>query len=108
VQEGVNRKAILVPQQAVSRDPMGNPFTLIVDNENKVQLRKLTVDRTIGNKWLVTDGLKAGDRVIVEGMLKVRPGVLVKAVPFENGSEKNDKEINNTAPQTVKRTGGGE
>lgn len=107
VQEGIKRKAILVPQQAVSRDPMGNPLTLIVDNENKVQLRKLTVDRTIDDKWLVTDGLKAGDRVIVEGMLKVMPGVLVKAVPFENGSEKNDKKTGNTPPQSAKRTVGG-
>jgi membrane fusion protein (multidrug efflux system) len=108
VQEGVNKQAILVPQQAVSRDPMGNPLTLIVDAANKVQLRMLTVDRAIGDKWLVTNGLKAGDRVIIEGMQKVKPGIVVKAVSFEGSDQKTREENKNTAPQTVKRTGGGE
>jgi membrane fusion protein (multidrug efflux system) len=107
VQEGVNKQAILIPQQAVSRDPMGNSLTLIVDAEGKVQLRILTLDRAIGDKWLVTNGLKSGDRVIVEGMQKVKPGAAVKAVPFETGSEKNSGERKNTAPTPAKRTGGG-
>jgi membrane fusion protein, multidrug efflux system len=108
VQEGVNKLAILVPQQAVSRDPMGNPLTLIVDAEGKVQLRMLTVDRAIaGDKWLVTDGLKSGDRVIVEGMQKVKPGVAVKVLPFESSGEKNSREPKNAAPQPAKRTGRG-
>ena len=108
VQEGVNKQAILVPQQAVSRDPMGNPLTLIVDAEGKVQLRMLTVDRAIdGDKWLVTDGLKSGDRVIVEGMQKVKPGVAVKVLPFESSGEKNSGEPKNAAPQPAKRTGRG-
>ena len=108
VQEGVNKQAILVPQQAVSRDPMGNPLTLIVDAEGKVQLRMLTVDRAIdGDKWLVTDGLKSGDRVIVEGMQKVKPGAAVKVLPFESSGEKNSREPKNAAPQPAKRTGRG-
>jgi membrane fusion protein (multidrug efflux system) len=107
VQEGVNKQAILIPQQAVSRDPMGNPLTLIVDAEGKVQLRILTVDRAIGDKWLVTNGLKSGDRVIVEGMQKVIPGASVKVVPFEASSEKNSGERKNTEPPPAKRTGGG-
>ena len=107
VQEGVNKQAILVPQQAVSRDPMGNPLTLIVDAANKVQLRMLTVDRAIGDKWLVTNGLKAGERVIIEGMLKVKPGIVVKAVSFEGNDQKTSEENKNTASQTAKRTGGG-
>jgi len=102
VQEGVNKQAILIPQQAVSRDPMGNPLTLIVDAEGKVQLRILTLDRAIGDKWLVTNGLKSGDRVIVEGMQKVKPGASVKAVPFKAGSEKNGGERKNTAPPPAK------
>ncbi len=68
VEEGVNRKAILVPQQAVSRDPKGNPVALIVDAEGKVGQRMLTLDRAIGDAWLVSSGLAPGDRVIVEGM----------------------------------------
>jgi membrane fusion protein, multidrug efflux system len=97
MEEGVNRQALLVPQQAVSRDPKGNPFTLIVDIQNKVQQRPLTIEREIGSKWLVSSGLVPGDRVIVEGMMKVRPGVPVKAVPFESG-EKNSGKIKNAAP----------
>jgi membrane fusion protein (multidrug efflux system) len=102
VQEGVNKKAILVPQQAVSRDPKGNPFTLIVDAENKVQLRMLTFDRAIGDQWLVSAGLAPGDRVIVEGMQKVTPGASVKAVPFEAGKEKNSGNPKNTNPPSSK------
>ena len=82
LEEGVSEQALLVPQQGVSRDPKGNPLALIVDAENKVQPRRLTLVRTIGDKWLVSDGLSAGDRVIVEGMQKVRPGAAVQAVPF--------------------------
>ncbi|MCL5278621.1 MAG: efflux RND transporter periplasmic adaptor subunit [Planctomycetes bacterium] len=78
VKEGVHDQAILVPQQAVSRDVKGNPVTLIVGAEDKVQLRPLTLDRAIGDKWLLASGLAPGDRVIVEGMQKVRPGAAVK------------------------------
>jgi membrane fusion protein (multidrug efflux system) len=82
VEEGIHEGAILVPQQAVSRDLKGNPLTLVVDAEQKVQQRKLALDRAIGDKWLVSSGLAAGDRVLVEGMQKVRPGAAVKAVSF--------------------------
>lgn len=83
LEEGVNEQAILVPQQGVGRDPKGNPTALIVDAEGKVQQRTLTLDRTIGDQWLVSAGLAPGDRVIVEGVQKVRPGASVKAVPFD-------------------------
>jgi membrane fusion protein (multidrug efflux system) len=79
VKEGVHEQAILVPQQAVSRDVKGNPVALIVGAEGKVQPRPLQLDdRPLGDKWLVMSGLTAGDRVIVEGMQKVRPGAPVK------------------------------
>lgn len=81
VKEGVNDKAILIPQQAVVRDPRGNPMVLIVNAESKVEPRLLTLDRAIGDKWLVTAGLATGDRVIVEGLLKARPGLPVKVAP---------------------------
>lgn len=83
IQEGVVDQAILAPQQGISRDPKGNPVALIVDDSGKVQQRKLTVDRAIGDKWLVSSGLKPGDRLIVEGLQKVRPGATVKVIPFD-------------------------
>jgi membrane fusion protein (multidrug efflux system) len=83
VKEGVNEQAILIPQEAVSRDPKGNPLALIVDAEGKVQQRMLTIDRAIGDQWLVTSGLAPSDRVIAEGMQRVRPGASVKEFPFD-------------------------
>jgi len=82
IKEGVKEQAILVPQQGISRNPKGDPVALIVDAEDKVQQRMLTLDRAIGNKWLVSSGLNPGDRVIVEGVQKVRPGASVRVVPF--------------------------
>jgi membrane fusion protein (multidrug efflux system) len=102
VQEGVNTQAILIPQQAVSRDPKGNPVVLIVDAEEKVQQRMLSLDRAIGDRWLVSSGLAPGERVIVEGVQKARPGATVKAIPFDAGREKNGAERENTVPPSVK------
>jgi membrane fusion protein (multidrug efflux system) len=87
VKEGVNDQAILVPQQAVSRDAKGNPLALIVDAAGKVEQRMLSLDRAIGNQWLVSSGLAPGDRVIAEGMQKVRPGAVVKEAPFVAGQK---------------------
>ncbi|MBN1506982.1 MAG: efflux RND transporter periplasmic adaptor subunit [Sedimentisphaerales bacterium] len=83
VKEGVSEQAILVSQQAVSRDLKGNPVALIVGADDKVQPRMLTIDRAIGDKWLVSSGLTSGDRVIVEGTQRVRPGAAVKVVPLD-------------------------
>lgn len=82
VEEGVAEKAILVPQQGVTRDPKGNALAMVVDGSGKVEQRTLKVDRAIGSKWLVLEGLNAGDRVILEGLQKIRPGMAVKVVPF--------------------------
>jgi membrane fusion protein (multidrug efflux system) len=87
VTEGVNEKAILVPQQAVSRDPKGNPLALIVDGDGKVAAKGLTLDREIGVQWLVSAGLSPGDRVIVEGMQKVRPGMPVRVAAPNAGAQ---------------------
>ncbi|MFA4837624.1 MAG: efflux RND transporter periplasmic adaptor subunit [Dehalococcoidia bacterium] len=102
MKEGVDEKAILIPQQAVSRDPKGNPVVLIVDAEDKVQQRMLTIDRAIGNKWLVTSGLAQGDQVIVEGIQKVRPGTTVKAVPFAAASDTGVAKTENRAQAAPK------
>jgi membrane fusion protein (multidrug efflux system) len=102
VQEGINNQAILIPQQAVSRDPRGNPLTLIVDAQSNVQLRMLTLDRAIGDQWLVSSGLAQGERVIIEGMQKVKPGAPVKVVPFEISGGKNSGERKSALPPPAK------
>ena len=86
VEEGVDDHAILAMQQGISRDTKGDPVALVVDPAGKVAQRSLTVDRALGDQWLVTGGLAAGDRLIVEGLQKVRPGMAVKAVPFAAGA----------------------
>ncbi|MFH1117700.1 MAG: efflux RND transporter periplasmic adaptor subunit [Pseudomonadota bacterium] len=99
VREGINGQALLVPQQAVSRDPKGNPALLVVDAEGKVQQRSLTLDRAVDDKWLVSKGLASGERVIVEGIQKVRPGISVKAIPFD-ADRKAGGDPKNSARQT--------
>lgn len=84
--EGVNEAAIQIPQQAVARDPKGNPYVLVVNAEGKVDQRPLTLERAVGNQWLVSGGLATGERIVVEGLQKARPGMTVKEVPF--GGEK--------------------
>jgi membrane fusion protein (multidrug efflux system) len=102
VQEGINTQAILIPQQAVTRDPKGNPYTLIVGAEEKVTVSILALDRAIGDKWLVSSGLAPGDRIIVEGIQKAKPGASVKVVPFELGGEKKGGVREGTAPPAAK------
>ena len=99
VQEGVNNQAILIPQQGVCRNHKGDPCSLIVDAEHKVRKRMLTLDRAIGDKWLVSAGLAPGDQVIVEGMQRVRLGAPVKVVPF--------KEVGMKPATLENRTNGG-
>jgi membrane fusion protein (multidrug efflux system) len=82
VEEGVSDQAMLVPQRGVTRNPQGEAMVLVVGAEEKVEPRIIKVVRTVGENWLVSDGLKAGDRVILEGIQKARPGTQVKAVPF--------------------------
>lgn len=87
VREGVAEKAILVPQQGVNRDPKGRPFGYVVNAESKVEQRMLELNRAIGNQWLVESGLNAGDRLILEGTQRIRPGAAVRAVAFEAGAD---------------------
>jgi len=86
VEEGVADQAILVPQQGVAHDPKGNPTALVVDASGKVEQRLLKIDRAVGSRWLVTAGLNAGDRLIMEGLQKVRPGMAVNVVPFRENA----------------------
>jgi membrane fusion protein (multidrug efflux system) len=82
LEEGVDAQAILVPQRGVTRTPKGDALVMTVGAEEKVEPRTIKVVRTVGDSWLVSEGLKAGDRVILEGLQKARPGTPVKAVPF--------------------------
>lgn len=82
LEQAVNAAAIMVPQQAVLRDLNGSSV-LVVGADNKVAARTITTGTAQGDKWIVTDGLKAGDHVIVEGLQKAKPGALVKPVPWQ-------------------------
>ena len=92
VKEGVKEEAILIPQQGVSRDPKGKPFALVVNASGEAEMRRLELDRAIGDKWLVSTGLAPGDRLIVEGIQRVRPSMAVEVVPF------SEDEARPTAP----------
>jgi len=81
IDQGVREQAILAPQRAVTRDAKGNPTALVLDADGKVEQRALKTSRTVGDQWLVDEGLKPGDQLIVDGLQKIRPGVTVKAVP---------------------------
>lgn len=79
--QGVKSSAILAPQQGVTRDEGGNPTAMVVNAQGKAESRRLKVERTVGDKWLVSSGLQAGDKLIVEGLQRVKPGAAVHAVP---------------------------
>ena len=81
IDEGTQPDAILVPQQGVTRTPRGDATVLVVNDKNQVEPRTVVAPQAIGDRWLVTEGLKNGDRVIVSGLQKVRPGVTVVATP---------------------------
>jgi membrane fusion protein (multidrug efflux system) len=79
--QGVQPAAILAPQHTVSHNERGQPTAFVVGADNKAELRVLETPRAVGTDWLVTQGLKPGDRLIVEGLINVQPGVAVKASP---------------------------
>jgi membrane fusion protein (multidrug efflux system) len=84
VREGINDQAILAPQEGVARNPKGESYALIVDGQDKVQQRILALDRAVSNQWLIASGLQAGDRVIVEGLQRVKPGETARVVSPAN------------------------
>ncbi len=82
LESGVAEQALLVPQQGITRTPSGDASALVVGVGDKVERRKVAVDRAIGNRWQVTSGLEAGDRVIVDGLQRAKPGAVVRPVPW--------------------------
>jgi len=87
ISEGNLEQAMLIPQQAVSRNQKGEPYTLIVNDRNIVEIKPLALDRATGVNWLVSSGLEAGDRVIMEGRQMLRPGTRVEAAPFQETAD---------------------
>lgn len=81
IEQGMREQSLVVPQQGVAHDPQGNAVGMVVNAEGKVEARPLKTERAIGNQWLVSEGLKAGDTLIIEGLQKIRPGAAVTAVP---------------------------
>jgi membrane fusion protein, multidrug efflux system len=81
--EGVNPAGLLAPEAGVSHDQKGQPTALVVNTKGVVEQRQLQVQGTIANKWLVTAGLRPGDRVIVEGTQSVEPDATVRAIPAD-------------------------
>jgi len=82
--QAINRVAVTVPQRAASRNADGTAMVLVVNAQNQVESRTIKADAAFGNKWVVTSGLAAGERVIVEGLQKVRPGATVTTIPFQD------------------------
>ena len=99
IQEGVRQAAVVAPQQGVSHDQKGEPVALVVGPDDLVELRTLQVDRAIGDQWVVTAGLKAGDRVIVEGIQSAKPGSKVVAEEYQPPpTEKTVRQAGATSP----------
>ena len=80
--QGTQLQGMLVPQRGVGRDERGNPTALVVGQGNKAEPRVIKTERVIGDAWLVTSGLKPGDKVIVEGAMMLRPGMPVTPQPW--------------------------
>jgi membrane fusion protein (multidrug efflux system) len=86
MEEAVDTQAIMVPERGIVRGAGGMPSALVVGADDKVEARPLQLGQAVGDKWIVLSGLKAGDRVIVDGVLKVMPGAPAKPVPFAAAS----------------------
>ncbi|WP_165837739.1 efflux RND transporter periplasmic adaptor subunit [Zavarzinia aquatilis] len=80
VEVGVEEQGILVPQRGITRTPTGQGTALVVNDKGEVEARQVVAERTVGDAWLVTSGIVAGDKVIVEGLQKIQPGMPVKVV----------------------------
>lgn len=78
--------AILAPQQGISRDVKGQATAIVIDAQENAELRHVVADRTVGDRWLVSSGLAPGDRLVVEGLGRIKPGQKVKPVPAARGT----------------------
>jgi membrane fusion protein, multidrug efflux system len=94
LEQATDSQAITVPQRGVTYGPDGKPTVMVVTPDDKVEVRPITVSSAEGNDWIVTSGLKAGERVILEGLQKVQPGMVVKPVPFDSTNAPADDASN--------------
>jgi membrane fusion protein (multidrug efflux system) len=88
IEQGIEKNAIAVPQQAVQRDSAGDSLVYVVDAKNTAQMRKVVTGRVIDNRWVISEGLKPGDKVIVEGFQKIRPGAPVNPSEWKAAATK--------------------
>jgi membrane fusion protein, multidrug efflux system len=98
IQEGVRQGAVLAPQQGISHDQKGRPTALVVGTNNTVEPRLVETDRAVGDQWLVISGLKAGDRIVVEGLQAARPGATVVAEEYRPQPEEKAERQANAKP----------
>jgi membrane fusion protein (multidrug efflux system) len=98
----VRQGAVLAPQQGISHDQKGQPNALVVGPNNTVELRTIVTDRAIGDNWLVTSGLRPGDRIIVEGIQSAKPGSQVAPEEYRPTDEKTAQPRPATAQDTTK------
>jgi len=98
--EGVNENALLAPQQGITRNPRGDATAMVVGADNKVELRTVVTSQAIGDKWVVTDGLKSGDKIIVTGLQKIKPGVQVNALEVDQNAGTDKMPASATAPKS--------
>ena len=97
IEQGIEKDAIAVPQQAVQRDPSGQARIYVVNDENKAEIRVVRAGRIINDRWVISDGLKPGDKVIVEGFQKIRPGAPVAPTDWKNGTKADAAASDKTA-----------
>ncbi len=97
IQQGIQKAAIAVPQQAVQRDAGGQASVLVVNAEDTVEQRRVSVDRAVGDRWVISEGINTGDRVVAEGFQKTAPGAKVKPEPWTDAVEAN---VGSAAPAT--------
>lgn len=100
---GVREDAILVPQRGVARGATGSTSAMVVNSDNVVEQREVRVSQTIGDQWLVENGLKPGDRVIVEGLQKIRPGALVEPSEFVTDAQQAPVSVDAAAVNAVNK-----
>lgn len=84
--EGSQQNVLLVPQEGVTHNAQGKATTLILDKNDVVQLREIEAPKAIGDKWVVTAGLQPGDRVIISGLQRIRPGIKAHAISIDQNS----------------------
>ncbi|MDP9900892.1 efflux RND transporter periplasmic adaptor subunit [Variovorax ginsengisoli] len=106
VDEAVDPQGLLVPQQGISRDAKGDATAMVVGNDNKVRSVTVTTQRSIGDKWLVSSGLAAGDRVVVQGNNKIKDGDTVKPVDAQSASGSSDAAPRSQGAQPAPAAGG--